>query len=146
MTKSDQDILAAQKVLWSFLQEMFNWETHLLAKQKETGNSYFDQKRPEIRESLTQLYAQHLTLKERKRGRLASLDFGLPLTYDPQGEKVVSTQIIEGKSKKIIFNVSYKTYMDFKRRYTMIETKDGWKLDKREDFSDLKGKWISVSL
>ena len=64
--KSDQDILAAQKVLWSFLQEMFNWETHLLAKQKETGNSYFDQNRPKIRERLIQVYDQHLTLKERK--------------------------------------------------------------------------------
>lgn len=146
MSYPDQNILAAQNVLWSFLQEMYDWEIRLLAKKKESDNLYFEQKKQEIRESLIQIYDRHLTLKERKNGRIASLDFGIPLTYDPQVEKVISTQIITGKNKKIIFEVSYKTFMEFKRRYTMIETKAGWKLDKREDFSYLKSKWTPVTI
>lgn len=126
------------------MKEMYVWEVGLINLQKESGGAYFDTNKEEVRNNLSEIYNKFLTKKERKTGRLAALNFGLPTEYNPDVEKITSIEVNENQ-KKIIIETIYKTYLEFKRKYTIKILQNEFKIDKREDFSPLKEKWVAVT-
>lgn len=79
------------------------------------------------------IYEEFLTGKDRKNGRIAALSFGAPLAFNPELEKIIKIDF-DKNGKKAIIETIYSTYAELKRRYTLIKTKEGWLIDKREDF------------
>lgn len=130
--------------LKAFMQEMHHWETTLIEAQRASGGTYFDANKEALRGSLLEIYRTHLTAKERKNGRVAALNFGTPLEYNPAVEKVTSSEVLT--PKKVVIETVYSTYMEFRRRYTLVFGNDAWLIDKREDFSLRTGKWMPVTL
>jgi NTF2 fold immunity protein len=133
--------------LKKFMSEMCSWEKKLIELHKSSDGTYLDSQinTDKTRNDLIEIYEKFLTIKERKTGRLAALDFGTPLAFNPELEKIVTTNI-DSLGKKAIVETIYSTYAELKRRYTLIMTTKGWRIDKREDFSAYKDKWINVIL
>ncbi|MCW7494681.1 RhsIA family immunity protein [Leptospira sp. 2 VSF19] len=136
---------AAESRLLAFMEDMHQWETSLIDAQKSSGGTYFDANKDALRASLQGIYQTHLTPKERKNGRVAALNSGTPLAYNPSVQKITTSEILT-PNKKVVIETVYPTFMEFRRRYTLVFSNDRWLLDKREDFSPLKGKWTSVTL
>lgn len=131
--------------LLAFMGEMHQWETSLINAQKSSGGTYFDANQEALRASLLGIYQTYLTAKERRNGRVASLNFGTPPEYDPAVESITASEVLI-LNKKVVIETVYPTYMEFRRRYTLVFVNEAWRLDKREDFSPLKGRWTAVTL
>lgn len=145
MTTANTSTANAESRLLAFMAEMHQWETSLIEAQKSSGGTYFEANKDALRASLQGIYQTHLTPKERKNGRVAALNFGTPLEYNPSVERIAASEVLT-PNKKIVIETVYPTYMEFRRRYTLVFSNDTWLLDKREDFSPVKGKWTSVTL
>jgi NTF2 fold immunity protein len=133
--------------LRKFMSAMSSWETELIDLHRSSGGTYLNSASNEdaTRNALIRIYETFLTKKKRKTGRVAALDFGTPLAFNLELEKLVQTTLDEAGKKAVIETV-YTTYAALKRRYTLVLTKDGWRIDRREDFSTYKDKWVSVTL
>lgn len=123
-----------EEVLTQFMIKMCQWERDLIKNDAGTQHAYFEANKAALRESLTNIYAEFLTPKERKNGRIASIHFGTPLEFDPANERIVSTEIVTA-DKKVVIETVYSTYMKLQRRYTLVFTKGHWRIEKREDYS-----------
>lgn len=145
MMTADTTAASAERRLRAFMEDMHRWETALIEAQKASSGTYFDANKEALRASLREIYRHHLTAKERMTGRVAALNFGTPLEYDPSVETITATEV-QTPGKKVVFETVYPTYMVFRRRYTLVVRDGVWLLDKREDCSPLKGTWKSVTL
>jgi len=145
MTTGNAAVSDAERRLLAFMGAMHQWETALIEAHKSSGGTYFDANKDALRASLLEIYRVHLTAKERKNGRVAALTFGTPLEYDPSLERTASCEVTT-PNKKVVIETVYPTYMELRRRYTLVFSNGQWLLDKREDFSPFKNKWTAVIL
>lgn len=136
------EIENAKEVLKEFIVAMNWWETHfypLLASDSGNHDEVFAQ----MRKELDAIFAKFCTPRERKYGRQAALDCGDPPEYSPD-EEILKTE--ELKKNKIIIYTQQKTGVEYQCRYTLHHKKDGWRVDRKEVYSNFEKKWRKESL
>jgi hypothetical protein len=102
MTTGNTTVSDAELRLLAFMGAMHQWETALIEAHKSSGGTYFDANKDALRASLLEIYRVHLTAKERKNGRVAALNFGTPLEYDPGLERITSCEVTTPNKKVVI--------------------------------------------
>jgi hypothetical protein len=140
---SDIDIEESSRVLLEFMSAMRDWENKFaqLFKRENGG--------PEVhanqaRTELETIYDKYLTPRDRKLGRMAGPSAGYPPEFDPDAEKVVSSE--PAPRGKVLIETLWThpkvPSSTRKSRYTMIHKDDQWRLDRKENYSVSEGKWV----
>lgn len=93
-----------EQQLINFMRAMCAWESDLIEQHRVSDGTYLNsaENKAGARERLLRIYDAFLTRKERPTGRVASLDFGTPLAFDPERERVVDVVIQSNGSKAAI--------------------------------------------
>ncbi len=147
----NHDIKKAKEVLESFMTEMNLWEIKAFPMRYQITS---DEGYPIVHE-LQQIYNRWLVKKERKFGRLIQLNgklrcanVGFPPEYDPEYEKIVSHEIIN--DKKIVFHTELQdqsiSTLKTQLKYTILFINGEYKIDKKEEYSLVKEKWILLHM
>jgi hypothetical protein len=148
---TEELIAQSIKVTESFINAMFKWEVDAYIKLSETAS--FKNSEAAIR--LHEIHQEHLTNKIRKLSRsttdngiISCTNIGSPPEYNPSKESITSCET-KNKSTAVVYtNVSDRFDETHKiaTRYTIHATINGARIDKKEQFSENKGKWTPVIL
>ncbi|MGL4230186.1 MAG: NTF2 fold immunity protein [Casimicrobium sp.] len=125
-----------QSTLTSFMQAMLSWETKFHQLYNDDG---MDKHEKTAARELAKIYDAFLTKKERKLGKLSSLDAGWPATFDPNAEVFGDVQLSD-KSANIETTWTHpvdQSICDL-NRYTLISINNKWFIDKKETWSKQK--------
>ncbi len=136
---NNDSVEEAKYVLLHFMEEMNAWEIKYYKLYSDDTLKYMDAAVDDLRK----IYAKWLTIKERKTGRSAGPgpSVGIPPEYDPNTEIVESTE--ESGKNKLLFYTQQTTGFKTKLRYTLIFTKNEWRIDKKEGYDHYKEKWVN---
>lgn len=133
----------APEVLKQFFDSMNKWERdNLIPLRTEAPGS-----ERRAKTALEKIYSKFLTKKERKSGKLASLDVGEPPEYDKDLEVIVN-QDIQDKTGIIETQRTDPNARKFIERFRYHLKYQGqvWRIDRKEMFSLEKSKWINIVL
>lgn len=140
---SSDELAGAIVHLQAFMAEMNAWETKYVELVRRDGIETIVEP---ARAELAAIYGTFLTERERKTGRLASVDVGYPAAFDPQRERVEASELLANGKAVIVTNVAHPnlaiSYQE-KRRYTLVPKGEAWLLDKQEHERS-NGKWVNV--
>lgn len=139
-----QEMENAKSVLVEFANRMNAWEveSYELVRSENCG---LEKNLETIKSGLIAIYDQFLTKRERKTGRLAGPDVGYPPEYDMASEEIVASESL-GAGKAVIETLwTHPVMKDYsvKKRYTLVFKNKEWRVDRKEAFSSVKGKWVN---
>jgi hypothetical protein len=146
-----ETIAEAEGVLREFWLAMNRWETNAYPHGDKIGTPQIE---PIARELAT-LYERFLVPKERKLGRLSFVDgkprcasIGFPPEYDPRRETILGHEVKNGKTLVINTEIAVHLNPDLKtpQRYQLVWSADGFRIDKKEQFSAFRKKWVLLHL
>ena len=139
---ADNDSRIPEQVVSEFIRAMNDWEVDAYKRYKE---SIFDEndhaKIPATSEKAVDerkgVIARYCTSRERYQ-----VPFGHPPQYDPKHEKIIEVRKKTSKRVEVLTEYIYpEQYINQKRRYKIILTSEGWRIDNRT--TELNGRWYS---
>jgi len=140
----NEDVRNASETLIQFLSAMKDWENKFanLFKREHGGpEAHGDQAEAELQP----IYEKYVAVST--QGRLA-LSAGYPPTFDPDAEKIISSEL--GAGNRVLIetlwthpNVSSSTR---RHRYTMVNRDGEWRLDRKELYDPRGSKWVRKAL
>ncbi|WP_167016199.1 NTF2 fold immunity protein [Candidatus Pantoea multigeneris] len=133
------DINGAKETLTTFIFEMNKWEVESYGLLAEGGT---DEIKNKIKIELDSIFNTYCTLRDRKQGRQVSLSCSEPPEYSLD-EEITSAAIAKNKA---IIETQQKTGFENVFKYTLNHTALGWRIDKKERFSEFESKWVKYNI
>jgi hypothetical protein len=134
------DTEKAKSALFEFLSAMKDWENKFatLFKPEHGGpEGHGAEAETEVRP----IYEKYLATVKTER---LALSAGYPPKFDPDAERIVSTE--SSNTNKVVIETlwTHPRVPDFteQHRYTMTNKGGEWRLDKREFYDSGRNKWV----
>lgn len=132
------DIEKAKSFLFEFLSAMKAWNNKFATLFQHGGSlAHRDQAEAEVRP----IYERYLATINQER---PIFSVGYPGEYDPEAEKIVSTE--SPNARKVVIETLWTHPGDppstQQHRYTMINKSGEWRLDKDEFYDSVENKWV----
>jgi hypothetical protein len=137
------DVDKASAVLLEFMSVMKEWENKFATLyRRENGGPEAHGSQAKI--ELQLIYQKYLTGRDRKLGRMAGPSAGYPPEFDPDAEKIISSESIN--NRKVVFETLWThpkvPSSTQQHRYTMLCKSGEWRLDRKETFRSFEAKWV----
>jgi hypothetical protein len=130
---------------------MNRWETNAYPQAEKIGTPQIEP----IAHELQAIYERFLVPKDRKLGRLCFANgkprcaaIGFPPEYDPARETITGHEVKNEKTIIISTEIANHLNKDLKtpQRYQLVLKGDGFGIDKKEQFSAFKNKWVLLHM
>lgn len=146
-----ETVARAVDTLRKFWAEMHTWETDAFSHRDWIDTNKIEP----IAQALQRIYERFLVPKDRKLGRLMLVNgkpnvanIGFPPEYDPARETITGHEVKNEKTIIITTEIANHLNKDLKtpQRYQLALKDDGFRIDKKEQFSAFKNKWVLLHM
>lgn len=130
--------------LKEFMREMCAWETDFCDAQDECDETVTEttELHTKYREKLKEILEKYSIETKQNRERLIDLGCTIPVTYDPQRDKIVIT---DEKDDLCQIQTTQPNGLKCDFLFTLRKYSNDWKIDKKHR-QDSKGSWVLSTL
>lgn len=127
-----------EETLKGFIDSMYKWNS--MCQEIDKIPHEFHNQRGIIAEKLNEIFAEYLTVKDRKYGRQAGgPSFSTPSEYNLDTNEILSCKI---DGKKAFIEVQETIGFKEKLKYTLHLKGNEWRVDKKEAYDEFDEKWV----
>lgn len=134
----DENIKIVKNIVKKFILAMNKVEEKFIKILDENDEILSDEEKEEFKKDMVSVFNVFCTKKERKYGRENNVVISFPPIYG-LGEKIEKTES-KNRSRMVVYTKSNDPFCP-DHRYTLVERKGAWLIDKKERYSFSEKKW-----